>query len=420
MTTMTATTMNPTELTPVQLDNMTMNGDFIEAVYRPYGTVEHGWTTSQSVVWNTNGVAYAPGQSAVVKSGQFGRGYVIGTRGAAGKVEYEVPSADRSAPQDVVEGVGMGADLAPQSLYMDQKRIRNGGETVVTDAPIPGRVEAEQYSAMSGVQTENAKDAGGGLNVGWIDAGDWMDYAVNVAAAGTYKVELRVASQADTGSIQLRIGDTTVSTIAVPNTGGWQEWQTVSAEARLGEGRNTLRVYAAGPGFNLNWLQFTEQKPANEQPPAQQPVTQQPPANLLTNPGFETGNLEGWTEWHGASGLACKADADKPRTGGYKLTHWLAGAYQQLTSQSLAVPNGVYTVSVWARSGGGQKALHLFAKNYGAAEVQAVIGSRPVADYAKYAIDNVRVTNGRIEIGVWSDANAGNWAAFDDFELIRN
>ena len=69
--------------------------------------------------------------------------------------------------------------------------------------------------------------------------------------------------------------------------------------------------------------------------------------------------------------------------------------------------------------GGGHKALHLYAKNYGAAEVQAAIGTRPVVDYARYAIDNVHVTDGRIENGVWSDANAGNWAAFDDFELVR-
>ena len=155
---------------------------------------------------------------------------------------------------------------------------------------------------MSGVQLENTKDAGGGLNVGWIEAGDWMDYAVNVAAAGTYKVELSVASQVDTGSIQLKAGDAVLSTIAVPNTGGWQTWKTVSGEASLGAGQQTLRVHAAGPGFNLNWLQFT-----NSQPAIGQPATQQP-ANLLQNPGFETGNLTGWTEWHGGAESACKAD----------------------------------------------------------------------------------------------------------------
>ncbi|MEK8131789.1 glycosyl hydrolase family 28-related protein [Paenibacillus filicis] len=106
------------------LDNMRMNGDFIEAVYRPYGTIEHGWTTSQSVIWNTNGLAYGPGQSAIVKSKQFGQGYVFGTHGPANGVQYTVPASDPSAPQDLVEGIGTGGDLVPQSLYLDQKAKR--------------------------------------------------------------------------------------------------------------------------------------------------------------------------------------------------------------------------------------------------------------------------------------------------------
>ncbi|MFH0070934.1 glycosyl hydrolase family 28-related protein, partial [Peribacillus sp. NPDC056705] len=57
-------------------DSMKMNGDYLEAVYRPYGTVQHGWTTSQSVFWNTTGNAYQSGQSAIVKSRQWGQGYV--------------------------------------------------------------------------------------------------------------------------------------------------------------------------------------------------------------------------------------------------------------------------------------------------------------------------------------------------------
>lgn len=251
-------------------DNVTLNGDFIEAVYRPYGTVEHGWTTTQSVIWNTNGTAYAAGQSSIVKSKQFGQGYVIGTRGAANGVTYTVPSSDGSAPQDLVEGIGTGLDLVPQSLYLDQKAKRSVGQ----------------------------------------------------------------------------------------------------------------------------------------------------PANLLTNPGFETGDLSGWTEWHNAA-LAQKVDTDLPWSGSYKLTHWASTNYQQITAQLRIVPNGLYSASVWVRSSGGQNALQLYAKNYGAAEIDAVIGTSPIPNYTKYTIDNIPVTNGQVEIGIWNDANANNWTAFDDFELVK-
>ncbi|MDB5052145.1 MAG: carbohydrate-binding protein, partial [Bacilli bacterium] len=90
-------------------------------------------------------------------------------------------------------------------------------------AAIPGKIEAESYSAMSGIQTETTTDTGGGLNVGYIDTGDWMDYSVNVQSAGTYTVGFRVASINSTGQLQLKNGAGTVlTTVNVPNTGGWQ------------------------------------------------------------------------------------------------------------------------------------------------------------------------------------------------------
>ncbi|WP_167747010.1 carbohydrate-binding protein [Cohnella luojiensis] len=387
-------------------DNMTMNGDFIQAVYRPYGTIEHGWTTTQSVIWNTNGIAYAPGQSSIVTSKQFGQGYVIGTRGAANGVTYTVPGSDGSAPQDLVEGIGTGADLSPQSLYLDQKAKRDSRLNASTT--IPAQIEAENYSAMNGIQLETTSDTGGGLNAGWIDAEDWMDYNVNVPAAGTYTVQYRVASPSTSGQIQLKSGDTVLDTTAVPNTGGWQSWETLTSSVNLNAGQTTLRVFASGSGFNLNWINFGGSTPP---PPP-------PPTNLLTNPGFETGDLTGWTEWHSGA-LAQKVDTDSPLSGSFKLTHWASTSYKQLTGQAKTVPNGLYSVSVWVRSGGGQNVLQLYAKNYGAAELDAVMGSGPITTYTKYTIDNINVTTGQIEIGIWNDANANNWAVFDDFELVK-
>jgi GH18 family chitinase/chitodextrinase len=122
--------------------------------------------------------------------------------------------------------------------------------------PIPGKIEAEAWTAMSGVQTEATTDTGGGTNVGWIETGDWMDYSVNVQSAGSYKVEYRVASMGTAGQIQLQSGATVLATTNLPNTGGWQNWTTVSAVVQLNGGTQTIRLYAAGGGFNVNWLNF--------------------------------------------------------------------------------------------------------------------------------------------------------------------
>jgi polygalacturonase/pectin methylesterase-like acyl-CoA thioesterase/fibronectin type 3 domain-containing protein len=131
--------------------------------------------------------------------------------------------------------------------------------TVVTAAAaVPGKIEAENWTAMNGVRTESTADTGGGLDVGWTDAGDWMDYNVNVASAGIYNVDFRVASQSGGGQIQLRDSSGAVlATSSIPSTGAWQWWTTVSATANLSAGPQTLRVYAINGGFNINWINFT-------------------------------------------------------------------------------------------------------------------------------------------------------------------
>ncbi|PAF21293.1 glycosyl hydrolase [Terribacillus saccharophilus] len=145
--------------------------------------------------------------------------------------------------------------------------------------------------------------------------------------------------------------------------------------------------------------------------------SQQENDNLIENSSFETGTLDQWTERNnGAS--AHKADADEPFTGIYKLTHWHWDSYQQQSAQKVTnVPDGTYEASVWVRSGGGQNKLHFYAKDYGGAKKIADIGSSPVTSYTQYKIDDIQVTSGQVEVGVCSDANAGNWAAFDRFEL---
>jgi hypothetical protein len=122
---------------------------------------------------------------------------------------------------------------------------------------IPGTMEAESYTAMSGIQTEACTDTGGGLNVGYFETNDWLDYSVNVASSGTYNLSFRVASGVSSGgNLILRNGTTTLCTITVPVTGGWQTWTTVNATVNLSAGLQTLRLTTSTGGINVNWVQF--------------------------------------------------------------------------------------------------------------------------------------------------------------------
>lgn len=123
---------------------------------------------------------------------------------------------------------------------------------------IPGRIEAENYSKMHGVQTEATSDIGGGLNVGWIDDFDWMQYEVNIREQGRYQLDYRIASESRSGKITLSSSlNSMIAATDLPITGGWQNWQTVSADVNLQKGRQTLTVIASRGGFNINWFEFS-------------------------------------------------------------------------------------------------------------------------------------------------------------------
>ncbi len=126
--------------------------------------------------------------------------------------------------------------------------------TPVSGKAIPGNIEAESYDVMSGVQTETCSE--GGLSIGWIDAGDWLDYHVTVQTTKAYTVQFRVASPYSDTQLQLRLGDTVLTTVTIPNTGGWQTWQTAAATVNLSAGSQTLRIYAVTNGWNINWVNF--------------------------------------------------------------------------------------------------------------------------------------------------------------------
>ncbi len=127
---------------------------------------------------------------------------------------------------------------------------------VTSAKALPGRIEAEDYDALTDVRNEPTQDAGGGQDVGYIDAGDWMDYNVNLASAGSYSVNFRVANSYGNGLIEFKnAAGAVLGQVAVPRTYGWQTWTTVSMTVNLPTGGQVLRIYANRGDFNLNWFE---------------------------------------------------------------------------------------------------------------------------------------------------------------------
>jgi len=155
-----------------------------------------------------------------------------------------------------------------------------------TPAAVPGTVQAANYdtggqgtaynvTAVNGTansyrsdgvdleataDTQDTTAAGGADNMGWTGAGQWFNYTVQVATAGTYTVSFRVAAPTavtDALHIANSAGTNLTGAVAVPATGGYQAWTTVTANVTLPAGAQTLTVDQDAAGWNLHYFAFT-------------------------------------------------------------------------------------------------------------------------------------------------------------------
>lgn len=139
--------------------------------------------------------------------------------------------------------------------YIDFGNLNGSGGTPST---FTKKIEAESYTYMSGVKTQNCSE--GTLNVGWLDTGDWMVFTdIDIPSNGTYTIEYRVASPRSTGNIRLEqnSGTTLLGQLNVPNTGAWQNWTTISHTVTLNAGKQDFAIGVGSGGFNINWFSIT-------------------------------------------------------------------------------------------------------------------------------------------------------------------
>jgi beta-glucosidase len=155
-----------------------------------------------------------------------------------------------------------------------------------TPAAVPGTVQAANYDTggqgvaynvtsvngtansyrSDGVDLEDTADtqdtsaAGGAYDMGWTTAGQWFNYTIDVATAGTYTVALRLSSPygiTDALHIASSSGTSLTGSVAVPNTGGYETWTTVTASITLPAGDQTLTVDQDSNGWNFHYMTFT-------------------------------------------------------------------------------------------------------------------------------------------------------------------
>jgi hypothetical protein len=157
----------------------------------------------------------------------------------------------------------------------------SGGQQPFGGTPraLPGTIQAEDYdtggegvafhdttAGNSGAQyrtdavdIEATTDSGGGHDLGWTAAGEWLEYTVNVTASATYTVSARVASLSTGGTLHVEVdGQNVTGAMSFAATGGWQTWTTVTRTGvPLTAGPHVLRLALDSGSFNVNWLSFS-------------------------------------------------------------------------------------------------------------------------------------------------------------------
>ncbi|WP_271767713.1 carbohydrate-binding protein [Aquimarina algiphila] len=123
-----------------------------------------------------------------------------------------------------------------------------------TSIAIPGTIQAEKFIIKNGeVKTENTP--GGGQNLGFIKNNNYTEYDINVATAGSYKLEAFVSSNGVGGNIVASVGGNNLATLTVPVNNEWHNYNTpVSGNLNLASGVQKIRfTYTGSTGFLFNF-----------------------------------------------------------------------------------------------------------------------------------------------------------------------
>lgn len=135
-------------------------------------------------------------------------------------------------------------DMGGQSVsFYDKDFVNEGG--------------AYREDGVDIVQIDSA-DASKGYAIGYTQAGEWLEYSVNVVTTGKFVFRASVADGLEGGSIRLFIdGKAVTDTVAVPQTEDWNTYTLMDGEtSEIEKGDHVLRVQFTGSYVNLDWIQF--------------------------------------------------------------------------------------------------------------------------------------------------------------------
>ncbi len=161
---------------------------------------------------------------------------------------FQIPGMIESGKYDSYEG-GVGQNIS----YFDNSPYNEGGYR-------PDEyVDVEYFSDVEGP------------TLGWIEAGEWVEYSVIVETPGYYDLSFRCASDIPSGGgpFYFEIDGNRISNdIFVGNTGDWYNWVNQNVEdIEFNTGEHIIRVVFVNGGFNLGKMTFSFDRDLDYYPP---------------------------------------------------------------------------------------------------------------------------------------------------------
>jgi len=266
---------------------------------------------------------------------------------------------------NVPQGPYLGSwHIVPGTIQFEHFDVGGNGFAYMDSSP--GSETGVDFRTDEDVDIEVCTDEGGGYNIGWATSGEWLEYSVDVTTQGTYDIDLRVAANGDDRTLSLSMdGVSIASEVAIPNTGGWQAWQTVKIKnVTLTAGKKVLRVTIGSVDYiNLNYVTFLLTKELKQEP--FKGVAHQVPGRIEAEEYDLGGEGLAYHEANanGNEGGALLRDDEvdievtQDVEGGYNIAYILQGEWLEYTVNVIATGN--YDLDIRVAADGDGKTFHI-------------------------------------------------------------
>lgn len=220
-----------------------------------------GFTVKENVFKNSpSGVGQnQAGQNTLQQDGNYYSENVVNNAGIEKAFRYirdikEIPLADFNGA--VTQEPYKAIFSIPGFVQLEDYDM--GGQSVsFYDKDFVNEGGAYREDGVDIVQVDSA-DASKGYAIGYTQAGEWLEYSVNVVTTGKFVFRASVADGLEGGSIRLFIdGKAVTDTVAVPQTEDWNTYTLMDGEtSEIEKGDHVLRVLFTGSYVNIDWIQF--------------------------------------------------------------------------------------------------------------------------------------------------------------------